>query len=460
MEQTFKSFRSWLDQAVFIRVLVIGFVIILLQIPISMIENQIYERQSTKTKAIKEVSAKWGGTQIIVGPKLVIPYIKTTTYTNANGKAEISKTKHYATFLPDTFNAQSKVTNKTRYRGIFKVPLYQAQITIDGHYSKPDFSSLGIDNKTVLWDEAELVVQVSDARAIQQQVYLKWNGRSLPFEPGLGKTRQKGYGFHLPLKSLPDTKTYQFSINLLLNGSERLYLTPLGKDSTIQISANWPDPSFQGNWLPVKRTIDRKGFAATWKIPYISRNFSQSWLNDNFNETLLSQAAIGVDFISPVNNYRMAVRSIKYAFVFLLLTFGTMWLIEVISRHKVHLIQYLFIGLGMSFFYLLLVSFSEHISFGWSYSIASIAVIVMVTAYSKTALKTGKRALVIGSGITLLYGYLYTLLQEQNYSMLIGSIGMFTALALVMFLTRKIDWYGQQGTQEADPKPASESNEP
>ncbi len=448
MEKVVSSFRSWLDQAVFIRILVIGFVILLLQIPVSMIENQIYARQLTKNRAIKEVSSKWGMAQTVIGPKLVIPYIRTVTYKNQQGKTEVSKTKHYATFLPDTFNARARVTNKTRYRGIFEVPLYQAQITISGRYSKPDFSQLGIDEKTVLWNEAELVVQVSDARAIQQQVYLQWNGTSLPFEPGTGKSGQSGYGFHLPLKSLGDKQHYEYSINMLLNGSTRLYLTPLGKDSEIRISSAWPDPSFQGNWLPVKRKVTDKGFEATWKVPYISRNFAQQWRNENSKQSRLNEAAVGVDFISPVNNYTMAVRSIKYAFVFMLLTFGTMWLIEVISRHKVHLIQYLFIGLGMSFFYLLLVSFSEHIGFGWAYSIASIAVIVMVTAYSRTALKTGKRALIIGAGITLLYGYLYTLLQEQNYSMLIGSIGMFTALALVMYLTRNIDWYGQQDTKE------------
>ncbi len=445
MEQLIKSFRLWLQRATFFRIMVIGFVIIILQIPVQMIDHLIYERQATKQGAIKDISSKWGGKQSIIGPKLVVPYIRTTTVENKLGKMREVKSKHYAIFLPDTFSAKSIVTNKTRYRGIFEVALYQADIVLSGKYSKPDFSKWGIEASAVLWDEAELVVEVADAHAIRKQVYLKWNQKSIPFEPGLGKTQKQGNGFHLPLKSLLDVEKYNYTINLFINGSEQLFVTPVGKDSSITISANWPDPSFQGKWLPSERPITKDRFKdrfdAHWDVPYISRNYPQSWLNDNFSDTVLAYSSVGVKFISPVDNYRMSIRSIKYAFVFLLLTFTSIWLIEIISKRRVHLIQYLFIGLGMSFFFLLLLSLSEHIGFGWAYMIASVSVISVVTAYSKAALKTSKRAAIIGFGITLLYGYLYTLLLEQNYSLLIGSVGVFMALTLVMFLTRNIDWY-------------------
>jgi len=441
MEQLLRSIKHWLMNSAFLRVLFICVVMLLLQIPIEMIDSQVRERNQTRLQAIDDVTSKWGYAQSIAGPRLVIPYYSIKTWLKADGKPEQIRTLLYASFLPEIFNFHARVKNEVRYRGIFEVPLYQTEIDIKGHFVKPDFRKLGIDHKMVLWDKAELVIGVSDARGIQKQASLSLNGKSYAFEPGLGKSDQKEQGFHILLDDSFEKDNYQFQTKLILNGSDGIFVTPVGKNTHINITSEWPDPSFQGNILPGKRSISASGFRAEWNITSISRQYPQEWLNQSFDNTKMAQSMVGVNFISPVDNYRMTDRSIKYVMLFLLFTFIVIWLMEITAKVRVHLLQYLLLGLGLCLFYLLLLAFSEHIGFTWAYVISSLAVVAMIGSYSMAILKTGKRAAIISTGVAALYIYLYSLLQEQNYSLLLGSLGVFTALAAVMYITRNIDWY-------------------
>jgi inner membrane protein len=440
MEDKTESLRNWLQGSAFLRVLFIGFVILLLLIPVLMIDNQIYERSSARQTAVIEVSSKWGNRQTVTGPRLVIPYYKIEHFKTSNGY-ETTRTKNYATFLPEQLQVTAKVKNETRYRGIYEIPLYQANIQLNGSFARPDFSHWNIEAKNILWDKAELLVAMSDARAIQKQVYLQWEQQKLAFEPGLGESNNKDPGFHVQLGSTPTSPATTFTVELQVNGSQSLYFAPMGKDSSIAIVSDWPDPSFQGYKLPTTRHVRQNGFSANWNISHISRNYPQQWLDDEYNQPKLEQSLVGVDFITPVDTYRMVERSIKYVILFLVLTFTLIWLIEIIARIRVHLLQYLFIGLGMCVFYLLLLALSEHIGFAWAYTIAGIAIVSMTSGYSKAVLKTTKRAGLVGGAVALLYLYLFSLLQEQNYSLLFGSIGLFVILAGIMYITRNIDWY-------------------
>ncbi len=436
------SIQNWLRNSIFLRVLFIGFVVLLLQIPIAMINSQIVDRNSTRNNAVYDISNKWGNQQRILGPRLVIPFYEIHKWTNKHGKQETSKKLRHAVFLPESLNIKANVKNEIRYRGIFEVPVYQSSINLTGHFAQPDFSRWGIDPQLINWKHAQLLVNVSDSRAIQKQVVLRWNKQSLNFEPGLGETNTHDAGFHIPTVPLGNhSGDYKFNIAMVLNGSSSLYIAPMAKNTDITISSDWPDPSFQGFKLPNNRNITTQGFDADWAISHISRNYPQQWLHDTFDYNKFSASLVGVDFITPVDNYRMSERSIKYQLLFLVLTFVAIWLLEIVYKLRIHLLQYLLLGLGMCLFFLLLLALSEHISFFWSYIIASTAVVAMTSLYSKAILKTNKRASLIGTGITLLYIYLYSLLQEQNYSMLSGSIGVFVALAIIMYVTRNIDWY-------------------
>ena len=441
MENKTETIRGWLQSSAFLRVIFIGFVMLLLQIPIGMISSQIYDRQMTRDQAFNDITDKWGKQQTFIGPRLVVPYYEISTWKNQSGGIEQSKKVKHAVFLPEMLDVSADVKNGIRYRGLFEVPVYQVNLVLSGVFEKPSFEHWGIDPTLIIWDKAQLLIGISDTRAIQKQARLKWNDKTFKLEPGLGKSDLVASGFHVPVLDLTESDNFSFNIPLTLNGSAGIYVAPTAEDTQIAITSNWPDPSFNGYKLPNVRKIDANGFSASWSISYISRNYPQQWLEHDVDNSKFHQSLVGVDFISPVDNYRMIERSIKYVMLFLLLTFVAIWLIEIISRVRVHLLQYLFLGLGMCLFYLLLLALSEHIGFLWAYVAASIAVVLMTTLYSKSALKTGKRAGLIGGGISVLYLYLFSLLQEQNYSLLFGSIGVFLALAVVMYVTRNIDWY-------------------
>lgn len=424
-----------------IRILLIGFLILLLQIPIGMIRGIISERETREREATEEITAKWGKEQSIVGPLIVVPYLKKWSKTDKDGKVQTYTELANAAFLPESLHISGKIDSEIRYRGIFKVPVYRMPLTVSGRFSRPDFLEWKIDSKDILWDQAYLSVRISDARAITNQVVLTWNGDRLGFMPGSGKSSGNISGIHAGLKTQLDNDSFDFSFPLELNGSMGVFFAPFGQETKVDLRSNWSEPSFQGNWLPSNRTIDDKGFQATWNIPFLGRNYPQKWISGANFEDAISSSRFGVNLISPVDHYRMAHRSVKYALLFLVLTFAALWLFEILIKMRVHSLQYLLVGAGMSLFYLLELSLAEHIGFAAAYIIASSSIIILVSAYCVAILKSAKRAVVIGTILTLLYGYLYILLRNQDYALLVGSIGLFLALAAIMYLTRKIDWY-------------------
>lgn len=438
-----KHLSQWLSQSHAGRILLLGLLILLLQIPVSSVESLVSERQATQSQAALEVQQKWGQEQQLIGPLLVIPYQHKRHWQDAfSGVKETKIDIKHAVFLPETFAAQSRLSTEKRYRGIFEVPLYQAAVTMSGHFAKPQFSQWDIQDEDVLWDRAKLVIMVSDARAIQKQATLNWNGTGYVFEPGTAKTTLNKAGYHAQLKNLHSaTQRFAYSIELLLNGSNSVYLAPVGKDSELTFTAPWPDPSFQGKWLPTSRQVSADGFDARWRIPYLGRNFPQQTRDYPSVHDEVSNSLVGVDLITPIDNYRMAERSIKYALLFLFLTFGAIWLMEVMAGMRVHVIQYLLIGAGLCLFYLLELSLSEHLGFYWAYAIATAAIVTMISAYAYVVLHSGKHAVFIGASLSALYLYLFTLLQEQNYALLIGAVSLFALLAVVMYVTRNIDWF-------------------
>ena len=435
------ALRRWWHNSAFLRVLFIGAVIMLLIIPISMIDDQISERQWTKRDAINDVAQKWGHQQTLIGARLVIPYYEITSWKNKDGKTERSRKKRYATFLPEKFDVSIQVDNQTRHRGIFEIPLYQSHIEINGKFNKPNLNHWNIESQNILWNQAELVIGITGASSIQQNFQLNWNNKTYDMEAGSGEANINQPGFHARLNEAFKEAAYNFSMQIDINGSESLYVAPVGKNSRIYMDSNWPDPSFQGYKLPVEHSITNQGFTANWKIPGLSLGYPQQWLNHHFDQTNLERSIVGVNFISPIDNYRMTERSIKYAMLFLVLTFTVLWIFELTSKVRVHLLQYLFIGLGMSIFYLLLLAISEHIHFIYAYATASAAITIMTTAYAKAVFKSNKKALTMGVIVSLIYTYLFALLNEQDYALLTGALGVFVTLAIVMYATRNIDWF-------------------
>jgi inner membrane protein len=439
MADTSSGFNSWIEQSQFARMLLIGFLLLLLQIPVLTMYGLVKERERTRQEAVEEVTGKWGRTQTVIGPVLEVPYVDRWVEQTESGGRVQRATVRRAHFLPEMLEIDGTIETETRYRGIFAVPVYRMSAQLRGQIPRPGFP--GVAPGDVRWERARLVILISDLRAIQNQATLEWNGEELPFVSGAGVFGDTRSGIHVPLEERHFEADAGFRVQLELNGSTGAFFAPLGETTDVTIRSNWEDPSFQGNWLPADHEVTAAGFEAHWSIPSLGRNYPQSWTRGAVSAEMLEASRFGVDLLTPVDHYRMAERALKYEILFLFLTFLLLWLIEILARVRIHWIQYLLVGAALCLFYLLQLSLSEHIGFLAAYVLASAAVVVLIASYGVAVLKGRKRAVLLGTAVAILYAYLFVLLNNQDYALLVGSVGLFVILAGVMFLTRRIDWY-------------------
>jgi inner membrane protein len=433
-----------------LRLFSVGLLALLLQIPIAMIGGLVAERQERRQAAVTEVSSKWGNVQSIIGPVLIVPYTYRSTETSASG-LQITRTEtRNAIFLPEQLRVRGSIDAELRHRGIFSIPVYKVGLTLEGEFARPSFAELGIEPAGVAWERAQLAIGISDARAIQQETAVTWNGKPVSFLPGTGAFTDGGTGIHAVVGLANGGQRAQFSFPLSLNGSLGVYLTPFAQNTIVEFQSNYGHPSFQGNWLPVERSVSDAAFRAKWSIPFLGRNYPQAWKAEVGMRKEIDGSRFGVELVNPVDHYRMAERSVKYAGLFILLTFATLWLIEVLAGVRVHPIQYLLLGGALCLFYLLELSLSEHLGFPLAYTVASFSVVALVAGYSVVVLHHIRRALFVIAVVSLLYAYLYILLMNEDYALLIGSVGLFLILAAIMYATRRVDWYAV-GTRSPAP---------
>lgn len=441
MENEIRGVMTAIRGSQMLRLLLIGFLVLLLLIPAAMIGGLVSERRARRAGAVDEVTGKWGRLQVMTGPALVIPYVLRRVELDKNGKQVVREEARHLTVLAETLAVRGEIESEVRHRGIFSVPVYRLKLEVSGRFVQPKFSDWNVEVADVRWDRAEIGVGISDARAIQERTDLTWNGRTIAFLPGTGTFDLTDTGIHAPLAGAPPAAAFDFTFPLVLNGSVGVYFVPFGRETGVTLKSNWPDPSFQGNWLPARRTVTGQGFEASWSIPFLGRNYPQAWISEAKMAETVEASRFGLDLVTPVDEYRMAERSTKYAGLFILLTFATIWLIEVLGRVRVHPIQYLLVGAAMCLFYLLELALSEHLGFAPAYAVAGVAVVALIASYSIAALNSPRRAGIVGALVAALYAYLYVLLKNEDYALLLGSVGLFLMLAAVMYLTRRIDWH-------------------
>lgn len=422
--------------AVMLKIFAIGFLALLLMIPVALVSDLVTERQSRQAEAAAEIASKWGGAQHIAGPMLSIPY---ETYELNKEGERINHTRSFAHLLPEALNIHGALEPELRYRGIYKVPVFRTELQLEGFFKAPELNLNG-SQAEIHWEGAFLTLGISDIRGINRAIDFRWNGQEMVIEPGTrtGGMIPTGITISRVLEVAPAEETYSFSIGLSLNGSENLSFIPLGRETTAELSSSWADPGFDGAFLPVEREISAEGFSASWKVLELNRNYPQQWSNREFN---FEASAFGVNLVTPVETYQVTERSTKYAILFIVLTFGVFFFIEILRKMRVHPIQYILVGFGLSLFYLLLLSLSEHLGFGPAYTVASLAILVLITAYTRSIFRNTSLTLVLSSFLAALYGFLYILLQLQDYALLFGSIGLLAILSTVMTLSRKVDWY-------------------
>lgn len=437
---------SSLQRSPTVKLIAIGLLAFLLLVPIILIFGLVGERETRRNAATQDVASHWGTRQAIVGPALVVPVTRRWLEPAVPKPVERTEVR-YAIFLPERLRVRGTLESQTLSRGIFVVPVYRLALTLDGEFGQPKPEDLGIASGDVAWNHARLALGVSEVRAIQDQAAVTWNGSSVPFLPGSDGFGEAGAGINAPVVVTGNEVSHTFSIPLTLRGSMSANFAPSAANTTVELTSNFQHPNFQGGWLPDARTVSADGFRASWSVPSLGRGYPQAWLSGATAPTdAIQKSLFGVALQDPIDPYRMTERSVKYAVLFVLLTFGSVWLVEVMAGVRVHPVQYLLLGAALCLFYLLELSLSEHFRFGAAYGIAATAVVLLIGAYSLVALKRVRRAAVVTFGATTLYGYLYVVLTNEDYALLIGSIGLFISLAFVMLITRRIDWYALTAT--------------
>ncbi len=436
--------RSFSERnTVMIKAVFIAIITLLLLIPAAMISNLVYERQNTMNEAINEIGEKWGKEQTLTGPFLTIPFTKHIKRYSPKDSTDVwIERTDYLNMLPENLNVSGSIAPEKRYRGIFEVIVYNSDISLDGDFSTLNIKDFDIETKDLHLDNAFLSIGISDLRGIEEQIDLKWGENTKVFNPGTITTNIISSGINAPLNisvnSNGDILSEPFAFNLKLKGSEYLRFVPVGKITDVELKSDWNTPSFDGAFLPDHRTVSDSGFVANWNILHLNRNYPQAWLN---SEHRVQESAFGVDLLLPVDNYKKSERSIKYAILFIGLTFLVFFFIEIINKKRVHPIQYILVGLALCLFYTLLLSISEHSTFNFAYLISSVLTIGLISAYTKTVLKSNSLTGLMSGILTILYLFIYVIIQLEDYALLMGSIGLFIILALVMYFSRKIDWY-------------------
>lgn len=469
----FERLNNWSRNSMGLKLFSIGFLILILLIPSFMIQNLIRERESRSQSVKYEVTSKWGSSQTLVGPILTIPY---TQYTRDDKGAIVSSTQGNAHFLPERLEIDGTMNPEIRSRSIYEVVMYTSDIKVMGHFNEPTAEEF--DKKDFELNRAGAYVSwgINDMKGIAANMELNWNAAALPMSPGVLNNDLFSNGIHVkvPLSDTPISEggSYSFELSLKLKGSEWLSFMPVGKVTAANLSSSWSNPSFDGAFLPEERTVTDEGFEARWEILEFNRNFPQQWLDTSYNfgmtggkghepyydpyvdpygERMMSQpvqagdASFGVNLLMPVETYQKNMRAVKYAIMMLCLTFLSFFFIEVLNGKRIHPIQYLLVGFAIFVFYLLLLSISEYLHFSLAYLIATVATVTLITSYCRAVFKNRRNTGVIALILLVLYGFFYSLLQLQDYALLMGSLGLFGILALVMYLSRHIDWYSWGG---------------
>lgn len=435
------------------RICFLIFLVLVMLIPLSMVESVVEERGWRKQEVAAEIGEQWGPEQVVSGPALVVPYDYVETRSLADGKTESTTRTRYLVFTPDhtTITASAKV--EKRYKSIYEVPVYAADLVIAGNFASLDPAPHGVAPAQVKWQAASLVLGVSGIRAVKS-ASLEAARASRTIEAGMLPYHPFADGIYAPVPLSPTLGAapggFDFSFTLALNGRDSLSFQPLGRQTEVRLASDWPHPSFTGTPLPDTRDIRADGFTAKYAISHIATGAPLSWRAEEFKLDPARVTTFGIGLVEPGDVHQQTDRIVKYGVLVVGLTFGTIFVAGLLKRDRVHLVQYLLIGAALSLFYLLLLSLAEQMDFALAYLIASLVDIAIVAWYAAATIRRLLGA-AVGAILAALHGYMYVLLQMESYALLSGTIGLFVVLVLVMYVTRKVDWFalGQ------DPKEAA-----
>lgn len=417
------------NRALWKGLIIVGFVLVLL-LPISFIQSLITERATRQNEVITEVSNKWAKPQTITGPTLMVPYYVATTI---GGKTQTKKMAAY--FLPDDIVINGTIVPESRKRSLYQVSLMKSNIALKGKFKALNVAVLDLRPEQMVWGEARLILGLTDLKGVAQDLDLNWGTQSVQMRAGLPVNDVAVNGLSAPV-TISSNGEVNFDMQLVLKSSKHIYFKAWANNTNINLKSSWSSPSFEG--MPDTVNSSGKGFDANWKLVQAARPYPQQWKNADAN---INAELVGVKFANANENYVMTERIVKYAVLFIALTFAVFFLIEMLQKLQIHPLQYGLVGIALCVFYVLVLSISEYAGFNTAYTIASIATIALIGMYVWSIFKRTSVSLAFICGLIVLYAYIFFLIQLEEMSLIFGSVALFLVVAAVMMLTRKVNWY-------------------
>lgn len=431
-------------KALLVAILVLAFLV-----PLALVQGIVDKRAARRDEAELSIVEPAGGQLGLFGPYVSLPY----ELRNGAGT-----TRGEVLALASVLSIEGSLSSETRKRGLFSAPVFSAELLVEGEIEVRGMRPAAPTGAVLRWDEARLVIELRDVRALREAPAVSWDGRALDFE-----SRAKGGGAYqraiASRVAVAEGERHAFSARLAVRGGRSLrFLEPAG-EVRASMRGDWPGPSFRGYLSPTERSVSESGFSARWYAPESSQGLPTVFDSADLRDGAAEASSFGVDLLDGVDGYDAARRAVGYGLLFIVAPFAALFLFEILTRSRVHLVQYVLIGLANCLFYLLLLSLSELIGFGWAYASAAAACSALAGAYSAAALRSRTGLLMI-PGLALLYAYLYAALRSEDYALLIGSLGLFALLAAAMFATRRIDWYGARPAGGAGGEGEAATEEP
>jgi inner membrane protein len=440
--------KTKFTQSLTFKGITITFLILLLLIPSTMIQNLIRERQERSRETVQIINDKWSHSQTLCAPLLLIPY--TTAKLDKDKKLYHEEDVLYVT--PKELKISASLTPEERHYGIYKAILYKSDIRLEGNFS--ELAQLKIDNSELHFNKAQIIIGVTDLRGVTQNIDFKI-GNQL-FEASVGvvnlfsvsnsvsstdrypysySSSMEGKTLLVNLKDIDYSAPLHFDCTMKLNGSSAIHFVPIGQHTAVTVDGEWSSPSFTGSFSP-ESTIDKERFTAEWNILSFNREIPDMWVGDA--DVRLGADSFGVNLIETVDHYQQNMRSAKYALMFIALTFIVFFFVEIFTKKPIRFFQYVLVGIALILFYSLLLSLSEQVGFGWAYFVASAVTILMTTIYFYSLIKQKSATFILAGIMLILYAFLYIILQIEDFALLFGSIFLFIILGVIMFVSNKI----------------------
>src|ERR1017187_2917498 len=447
-----------------VKLIVVCGLAVSMTIPAFFVGGLVEDRTRRAADVVRQISGYAGGEQTFLGPTVAIPYsIPPQSAANSSGGDT------YLVF-PTVGSAVLKTVTEERRRSLFKVPVFQADLRLDAEFDLTGVPAPAPQRAQLDWSRAEIVVGVSDAHGALADAMLTVDGKTAALVPaarvpeiaiGGGQSdriKLTLFGTNSDVTLKPNTR-FNVTSSLRFSGAQRLAVLSYGKTTHMSVQGDWPNPGFDGGFLPIRRTVTRNGFTAEWSVPFIARGVRAE--GSGGAVAGLEATGLGTSFIELADPYQSVSRSLKYVLLFIGLLFLSYFVFEVATGKRVHPAQYILVGVAQIIFYLLLLSLAERIGFDWGFLLAGAATVALLSANAGWIFASRAQAWKASAIFTPLYTLIYMLLRLEDNALLVGAIASFLAVAVAMYFTRTIDWYSSlpapRGSEPPPPPPVPKS---